>query len=57
MARPQKRGAVRKADSKIVAIWLPEELAAALDLAVRSEDSDRSKIIRKALRRHLAPQA
>jgi metal-responsive CopG/Arc/MetJ family transcriptional regulator len=48
-----KRGAVAKEESELVALWIPKPLLAALDSAVLSEDSDRSKFIRRALRRHI----
>jgi metal-responsive CopG/Arc/MetJ family transcriptional regulator len=48
-----KRGAVTKQESQLVALWVPKQLLDAMDLAIRSEDSDRSKFIRRALRRHI----
>jgi metal-responsive CopG/Arc/MetJ family transcriptional regulator len=44
------RGAVRTSHSVLVAAWLPFPLVRALDDAVQQNDSDRSKIIRDALR-------
>jgi metal-responsive CopG/Arc/MetJ family transcriptional regulator len=50
-ARKQmQRGAVRTSHSVLVAAWLPFPLVRALDDAVQQNDSDRSKIIRDALR-------
>ena len=49
-----KRGVNRSSDRELVALWVPRELVNALDHAVRLEDSDRSKFIRRALRRHIA---
>jgi len=37
-----------------VAVWIPTETIARLDVAVRMLDLDRSKVIRRALREHLA---
>jgi len=45
-----KRGAVKTRSSELVALWVPKQLVLALDRAVREEDSDRSKFIRRALR-------
>lgn len=47
-ARP--RGAVKKSEARLVAVWVPDLLVHALDEAVRSLDTDRSKYIRAALR-------
>lgn len=58
MSKPNhNRGAVKKSAATLVAVWIPHELATALDAAVNREDSDRSKIVRKALRRHLTQTA
>ena len=51
-----KRGSVKNTKSSLVALWVPKPLAAALDRGVQSEDSDRSKFIRNALREKLARQ-
>jgi metal-responsive CopG/Arc/MetJ family transcriptional regulator len=48
-----KRGAVSKKTSVIVAVWVPELLLRALDKAVVLQDSDRSKLIRRALRKEV----
>ena len=43
----------RKTNSKtttLVAVWMPVELVLEMDAAAQREDSDRSKILRKALR-------
>jgi metal-responsive CopG/Arc/MetJ family transcriptional regulator len=45
-----KRGSLTKTNSKLVALWIPQEMAAALNEAVKREDTDRSKFIRRALR-------
>ena len=52
-APKNKRGAVQKSAATLVAVWIPNEILQLLDAAVAAEDSDRSKTIRKALRRHL----
>ncbi|MEM1083248.1 MAG: ribbon-helix-helix protein, CopG family [Verrucomicrobiota bacterium] len=57
MATSKKRGAVRKESSKNVTFWIPNEMVEALDDLVTRQDTDRSKEIRKALRRHLRTPA
>jgi metal-responsive CopG/Arc/MetJ family transcriptional regulator len=49
-----KRGTVTKSKAQPVAVWLPNALKAQLDLAVEQTDTDRSKLIRTALREKLA---
>jgi metal-responsive CopG/Arc/MetJ family transcriptional regulator len=49
-----KRGAVKKTESKMVNVWLPNQLLPVIDRAVQVEDSDRSKFIRAAIREKLA---
>lgn len=39
--------------STLVALWIPGSMLAALDDAVATEDTDRSKLIRRAIRNHL----
>ncbi len=56
-SRRQTRGAVQKAGATFVAAWIPDEIVAALDLAVQRQDTDRSKLIRKALRSFLSKPA
>lgn len=48
-----KRGAVRKQDSRLVTVWVPERLVPFIDKGVAKEDSDRSKFIRNAIREKL----
>jgi len=48
--KPKKRGAVTKAGSQLVAVWLPNELCKRLDQMVKDRDTDRSKLIRQAIR-------
>jgi hypothetical protein len=49
-----KRGLVTKSKAQPVAVWLPDSLKAQLDRAVQHTDTDRSKLIRAALREKLA---
>jgi metal-responsive CopG/Arc/MetJ family transcriptional regulator len=51
------RGSVKKDASTIVALWVPDELLAALDSAVVRQDTDRSKLIRQAIRKQLLRSA
>ena len=55
--RRNARGAVPKEGSTFVAAWIPDDIAAALDQAVQRQDTDRSKLIRKALRSFLSKPA
>lgn len=57
MPMTKARGAVHKnkEEAKPVLCWFPLDLLAALDAAVVAEDSDRSKLIRKAIRLYLPP--
>ena len=48
-----KRGRFRKSESELVALWIPRELLAVMDLEVRRTDTDRSKLLRNALREKL----
>lgn len=41
-------------DVKLVALWLPREMVAELDVRVSEEDTDRSKWIRNAMRRQFS---
>lgn len=58
MTKMKTRGAVHKNkdEAKPVLCWFPLDLLAALDAAVVEEDTDRSKLIRKAIR-HYLPQS
>lgn len=40
--------------STLVAVWVPTDLVARLDLIARESDSDRSKVIRNAIRKATA---
>jgi len=42
-----------KNEKTLIALWVPNDLLEALDRAVESEDSDRSKIVRNAIRRKI----
>ncbi len=55
--RQQKRGAVQKRGATFVAAWIPDEVVDAMDQAVKQQDTDRSKLIRKALRNYLSRPA
>ncbi|HEU6447793.1 MAG TPA: ribbon-helix-helix protein, CopG family [Verrucomicrobiae bacterium] len=46
----------KKATSKLLTVWVSEELLPLLDKGVRKDDSDRSKFIRKAIREKLTRQ-
>lgn len=48
------RGAVKKDESKLLTVWVPQELFPLLDQGVAIEDSDRSKFVRNAIREKLA---
>jgi metal-responsive CopG/Arc/MetJ family transcriptional regulator len=47
----KKKGRSKK--EVLVAVWLPVELLRTLDRATAARDTDRSKLIRKALRKEL----
>ena len=53
----QARGVVRKEGATFIAAWIPDDIVAALDAAVEEQDTDRSKLIRKAVRQLLARPA
>jgi metal-responsive CopG/Arc/MetJ family transcriptional regulator len=48
-----KRGAIKKASSSFLGLWLPLGVADAIDQQVVREDSDRSKFVRKAIKEKL----
>jgi metal-responsive CopG/Arc/MetJ family transcriptional regulator len=53
-SKPRPRGAVtHKKARKLISLWVPQALHDQLELAVSEMDSDKSKIIRDALRQHL----
>ena len=47
--RTSKRGAYRRAECMFIGAWIPAELMTIVDAFVRSEDLDRSKLLRRAL--------
>lgn len=49
-----KRCAVKTNESEMVALWIPRTLLSLLDSEVMRSDTDRSKLIRLALREKLA---
>lgn len=53
MQPKHQRGAIKKDKATLVSVWLPNEVLTLLDQEVQQQDSDRSKVIRKAIRRHL----
>lgn len=52
--KPMRRGAVRKSQAHLIAVWVPIHLASAIDQAVERDDTDRSKFVREAIREHVA---
>lgn len=53
----QKRGAYRREETVFVGTWIPAAWVRRIDNVVKREDSDRSKIIRRALERKLQESA
>lgn len=55
-AKKLHRGAVSKdkSESKAILVYFPREIIPLIDQAVKMTDSDRSKLIRKAVRRELS---
>jgi len=47
--RSAKRGAYRRAECQFIGAWIPAELMVIVDNFVRTEDLDRSKLLRRAL--------
>lgn len=45
-----KRGAVKKADSKLINVWMPTPVVMVMDQEVHNLDTDRAKFIRLAIR-------
>lgn len=48
-----KRGSVTQKESQLVTVWVPVSVGEAMEKAIESEDSDRSKFIRRAVREKL----
>ena len=51
--KQQNRGAYRRQDCVFIGTWIPSSWISKIEDIVRAEDSDRSKIVRKALERKL----
>ena len=47
--RSTKRGAYRRTECQFIGAWIPDELMVIVDEFVRTEDLDRSKLLRRAL--------
>jgi predicted transcriptional regulator len=47
------RGSLTKAGSVLTTVWIPSDLHARLAAAVSSQDTDRSKFMRRAIRAEL----
>lgn len=47
------RGSITKEGSVLLTVWVPEPIAARLAEAVKTQDTDRSKLLRRAIRREL----
>jgi predicted transcriptional regulator len=50
---PRKKASRHKPGSTFVAAWMPNEIVAALDREAKKSDTDRSKLMRRAMRRYL----
>ncbi len=55
--KTHKRGAVRKATSKFLGVWLPDPLVDIIDQEIVRTDSDRSKFMRSAIKEKLERRA
>jgi len=53
MRKKLKRGALTKLDAKFIGGWVPNQMLLQIDEAIRSQDLDRSKFIRAALKEKL----
>lgn len=51
--KKQKRDAHRRGDSVFIGTWIPVRLAEQLQELTEKEDSDRSKMVRKAIQARL----
>jgi len=51
-----KRGAHRDTECVFIGAWIPGKLMDLVDQCVKAEDSDRSKMLRRALEEKLAKQ-
>jgi metal-responsive CopG/Arc/MetJ family transcriptional regulator len=52
MKRRTKRGPASN-ESEFIGVWVPKQLVELLDRAVRKSDTDRSKLLRAAVREKL----
>ena len=55
--KESKRGAYRRADCVLLAAWFPNSWVEQIDREVVRKDSDRSKILRAAVREKFAKEA
>ncbi|HTB86008.1 MAG TPA: hypothetical protein VK742_20350 [Candidatus Sulfotelmatobacter sp.] len=49
-----KRGTVKKSESTMLTVWIPETFEVPLQQGIAIEDSDKSKFVRNAIREKLA---
>ena len=49
-----KRGNLKKSESRLLTVWIPDSLEEPLNRGVAKEDSDKSKFVRNAIREKLA---
>jgi hypothetical protein len=49
-----KRGTVKKSESKLLTVWVPDTFQTPMAKAIKLEDSDKSKFVRNAIREKLA---
>ena len=59
MSKPMsnRRNKRTNKDSTLVAVWVPTDLLALVDKVAETQDTDRSKLIRRAIRSSLAKPA
>lgn len=55
--KPQPRRAITKDTAKAVIVYFPHNVVEALDSLARANDTDRSKLIRKAVKQLLSRPA
>ena len=53
MSKPMSKRQTKRTNqtSTLVAVWVPDDVLAKLDALARDADSDRSKVIRRAIRK------
>ncbi len=49
-----KRGAVKKNESRLLTVWIPDSFERPIQQAVAMGDTDKSKFVRNAIREKLA---